>query len=177
MKWPSEPRGPEPDDTPPADAYEVARAIALRHLDRRDLTAVEVRNKLAAKGVDDEIAEAVVLRFIEAGLLDDRRYALRYAEARQSSRSVSRAVVRRELQRKGVDPDLVDEAASGLDDESEYRTARDFAERRARSLGRHPREVQYRRLGGALARKGFPPSLVHRVLGEVLSTSDPDTSG
>ena len=176
MKWPSEPSGPEPDDTPPADAYEVARAIALRHLDRRDLTASELRTKLVAKGVGDEIADAVVSRFTEAGLLDDRRYALGYAASRQSSRSVSRAVVRRDLTRKGVDPDLVDEVASGLDDESEYRTAREFAERRARSLARHPREVQYRRLGGALARKGFSPALVHRVLGEVLSAVDADDS-
>ncbi len=167
---------PEADDTPPADAYEVARAIALRHLDRRDLTSAELRDKLLAKAVPDEIAEAVIARFVEVGLIDDRRYALRYAESRQSSRSLSRRVVRRELQRKGVEADLIDEAASGLDDESEYRTAHEFALRRARSLTRHPRDVQYRRLGGALARKGFPPGLVYRVLGEVLGGSDVDTS-
>ena len=168
MKWPSE-RPADADDTPPADPYEVARAMALRHLDRRDLTVAELRAKLGARGVDEEVAEAVVGRFVEVGLLDDRRYAERYAVSRQSLRSLSRTSVRRELHRKGVDAEVVAEATASLDDESEYQAAHEFGERRLRGLARHPREVQYRRVAAALARKGFSPSLVHRVLAELMS--------
>ncbi|HET9129043.1 MAG TPA: regulatory protein RecX [Propionibacteriaceae bacterium] len=168
MKWPSEPPA-DADDTPPADPYEVARTLALRYLDRRDLTVAELKTKLGDRGVDDEVAEAVVRRFVEVGLLDDRRYAERYAVSRQSLRSLSRTNVRRELHRKGVDAEVVAEATASLDDESEYRAAHEFGERRLRGLSRHPRDVQYRRVGAALARKGFSPSLVHRVLGELLS--------
>lgn len=174
MKSPSEPAGDDTAEGPPADPYEVARTIALRHLDRRDLTAAELRDRLAAKGVSDDVADAVVARFTAVGLVDDRRYAVHYAQSRQASRSLSRAAVRRELQRKGIDPDLLDEATAALDDDAEYRTARAFAERRMRALEGQVREVRYRRLGAALARKGFAPGLVHRVLGEVLAVSDSD---
>ena len=150
--------------------------MALRYLDRRDFTAAELRAKLAGRGVADEVARAVVDRFGEVGLIDDRRYAERYAVSRQAARSLSRTSVRRELQRKGVDPEVVAEATAALDDDSEYAAAKQFGQRRLRSLGRYPREVQYRRVGGALARKGFSSTLVRRVLEELLSDVGDDAS-
>lgn len=149
--------------------------MALRYLDRRDYTEAELRAKLTGRGVDDDVAGAVLERFGQVGLVDDRRYAERYAVSRQALRSLSRSSVRRELQRKGVDPDIVAEATQALDDESEYAAASEFAQRRLRSVARHPRDVQYRRVGAALARKGFSPSLVHRLLGELLSGAGDDT--
>ena len=175
MKSPSEPPA-DADDTPPGDPYEVARAIALRHLDRRDLTEAELRAKLIGRGVDDAVADAVVARFGEVGLVDDRRYAERYAVSRQALRSLSRTSVRRELQRKGVDPDIVSEATAVLDDDSEYAAAHDLGRRRLRSVARYARDVQYRRVGAALARKGFAPSLVHRVLSDLMSDGSDESA-
>lgn len=152
-----------------ADPHEVARTIALRLLDRRDYTRAELAERLARREVPVEVAEAVLDRFEEVRLIDDQRYAERYAVQRQSARSLSRSAVRRELLGKGIDADLADEAIEAIDDDTERETALEFARRKARPMVGLPRDKQYRRLAGALARKGYSAGLVNATVSTVLA--------
>lgn len=154
---------------PPADPHEVARTIALRLLDRRDYTRAELAERLARREVPVEVAEAVLDRFEEVRLIDDQRYAERYAVQRQSARSLSRSAVRRELLGKGIEADLADEAIEAIDDDTERETALEFARRKARPMVGLPRDKQYRRLAGALARKGYSAGLVNATVSTVLA--------
>ena len=56
--------------------------------------------------------------------------------------------------------------------EDEYDAARALAERKVRTLQGLAREVQYRRLAGVLARRGFNGSLTARVIAEVLAADE-----
>lgn len=160
---------PEPtDDGPDSDPVAAAREIALRQLTVRARSRAELARVLARKHVPDDVAEVVLDRLVEVGLIDDAVFArdwLAAGERRQKSRRALLA----ELAEKGVDRDVIDEAVAELDSDRDYLVARGLAERKVRSLVGLEPQVQYRRLAGALARRGFAASVVAQVAREVLA--------
>ena len=149
---------------------EVAREIALRQLTVRARSREELRRAMAKRNVPGDAAEAVLTRFAEVGLVDDAAFARDWA-ASGRSRTRSRMMLRQELRGKGVDPDVIDEALddAGADDED---VAMAFARRKLRSLGGLDRRVAYRRLCGALSRRGFGASVVASVAAAALGELD-----
>ncbi|MFV0408009.1 MAG: regulatory protein RecX [Propioniciclava sp.] len=161
-----EPEGLGADDAP-ADPMGVAREIVLRQLTAKARTRQELADTLARKGVPDEAAQEVLTRFTELRLIDDASYAAAWVEGQQR-RMTSRRALRYELGQRGVDADTIDEALTGVDDQAEYQAALALAAKRGRATVRLPREVRYRRMVGALARKGFAAEVAHRAVHEVL---------
>lgn len=162
--------GPPPDETegPPADPVDVAREIALRQLTVRARTKEELRRSLARRHVPDVAVDEVVERFQEVGLLDDAAFARDWV-ASAGRRLRSRRVLGQELADKGVDRELIDEAMAEVTPEDEYRVALRVAQRRLPGLEGLDRPARYRRLAGALARRGFDAQVVARVVREVLA--------
>ena len=159
---------------PDADPEEVARGIVLRKLAVQARTRVELERALAGREVPEEAAASVLDRMTEVGLIDDATFAHDWVVSRQQRRHLSKMALRRELQTKGVDRDLIDDALTDVEGEDEHRAALDLARRRAGAMGGLAREVAYRRLGGMLARRGFSSSITSRVLAEVLDGTDDD---
>lgn len=156
---------PDSDD---ANPYTVAREIALRQLTVRARTRVELARALARKKVPEEVAISVLDRLAEVGLIDDAVFARDWLAA-GGRRQKSRRVLLGELAEKGVDRELIDEAAGELAAERDYEVARGFAARKATALAGLEPAVRYRRLTGALARRGFPASVVAQVTREALA--------
>ena len=161
----------ERDANADTDPEGLARTIVLRKLAARAQSRHELMQALVAKQVPDAVSESVLDRFQAAGLVDDAAFAADWVESRQGRRHLSAAALRRELQAKGVASDHIDAALSALDADDEYVAALDLARRRQRSMNHLPREVQYRRLGGMLGRRGFSHGASARVLAEVLGPS------
>lgn len=145
----------------------VAREIVLRRLTDRAHSRRELEQVLAKRNTDPAVAEQVLDRLAEVGLVDDRSFAQAWVSSRQQRKHLSRRALRDELTRKGVDDSVVDEALDELDADDEYRAARELAERKARSMAGLDPQVRWRRLGGALARRGFSAAVATRVLREV----------
>lgn len=119
------------------------------------------------KQIPDEVSAEVLDRYAELGLVNDQDFAHSWVESRQLRRTLSKRALSQELTRKGIDPETVSEAVDEVDDEAELAAARELASRKLRGLARYEPHVQHRRLTGALARRGFPSSVVRQVLGEV----------
>lgn len=153
---------------PDVDPEEVAREIVLRKLAVQGRTRVELERALQGRDVPEEAAAAVLDRLTEVGLVDDVTFAHDWVASRQQRRHLSRTALRRELQTKGVDRDVIDEALADVEGTDEHRAALNLASRRAATMGSLSREVAYRRLGGVLARRGFSASITSQVLAEVL---------
>lgn len=153
---------------PDADPEEVARTIVLRKLAAQARTRSELARALKTREVPEAAANAVLDRMTEVGLVDDATFAHDWVASRQQRRHLSRTALRRELQTKGVDRDLIDDALSGVEVDDEHRAALDLARRRAASMAGLERDVAYRRLGGVLARRGFSSSVTVQVVTEVL---------
>ena len=95
---------------------EKATSLALRFLSYRPRSESEVRRRLEAK-YPVLVAESVVQRLREQGLLDDTSFAQEWTRSRVSHRPRSAKAIRRELLGKGVDRDTAQAAVETLDDE------------------------------------------------------------
>ncbi len=142
-----------------------ASSAALRLLGHRARTSAELARALAERGFSPGAVDAVVARFLEVGLLDDWAYAREWARSRQEGRGLSTGSIRRELLGKGVPPECI-EAALAPCAANEEAAARGVLARSARRMSDLPSRVQARRLASALARKGFAPDLVMRLVRE-----------
>jgi regulatory protein len=151
------------------DPESVARAIALRMLTGAPRSRAELMAAMARKGVPTGAADAVLDRFTEVGLIDDAEYARMLVHARQSERSLARRAIGVELRRRGIDDDLAAEALGNVDDEDEERAARVLVRRRLASTRGLAAQTRSRRICAALGRKGYPLSLISRVMREELT--------
>lgn len=130
----------------------------------------------AAPPADPQDIDWVIQRLSAQGYLDDAQFARQFARARMVGGGVSRRRLQDELYRRGVGREVAAEAIDHtLDDAQldEYTAARDAARKRLRALASLDHAVLRRRLYGFLARRGYEPDVVSRVLREVLA-SDPE---
>ena len=127
----------------------------------------ELLAHLKTRGVEDDVAQAVVFRLQETGLVNDREFASAWATSRHSHKKLSKRIIAGELRQKGVTQEQIDEALDGIDDESEYRVALDLGFKKYNTMSRLEPDVQIRRIQSLLARKGFNFTIISRVLREL----------
>lgn len=171
-----EPQGLAERDDPPADPVAVAREIVLRRLALRDHTRAELEQALRGRGVPEDAVSRVLDRFAELRLVDDEAFATRWVEGAQR-RQRSRMGLRQELTAKGVDADIVREAVAGVSDDDEYAAALALAQKRAATCAGLPGPVRYRRVLGALARRGFGSGIAHRAVRAALGNVPGEGTG
>ncbi|GAB3247095.1 hypothetical protein GCM10027425_02780 [Alteromonas gracilis] len=169
----------EADLGPEADPESVARKILLDQLTGRARTRAELATKLAQRDVPDDIAEGLLDRFTEVGLIDDAAFARLWIEQRQEGRGLARRALAQELRRKGVDDETVRDALEERaedDPDAELEAARMLVRRKLRSVQGLDHDKAVRRLVGMLARKGHSSGVAFRVVREELDADlvDPD---
>ncbi|WP_370080914.1 recombination regulator RecX [Streptacidiphilus sp. MAP12-16] len=158
---------PDREDAPPgepADPAAQARALCLRLLTGSPRTRRQLADAMRKRGLPEEVAEEVLSRFEEVGLIDDAAFAGAWVESRHRGRGLARRALAMELRSRGVDNTVVAEAVSQLDPEQEADTARELVERKLRSTSGLDRQVRIRRLAGMLARRGYSEGLALRVV-------------
>ena len=118
------------------DPAERARAICLRLLTGTPRTRKQLADALRKREIPEEVAEEVLSRFEEVGLINDGAFADAWVESRHHGRGLARRALARELRTKGVDSALIDEAVGQLDSEQEED---DRARARRPQAALHPR--------------------------------------
>jgi regulatory protein len=154
---------------------ERARAICLRLLTGTPRTRKQLADALRKREIPDGVAEEVLSRFEEVGLIDDSAFAGAWVESRHHGRGLARRALAQELRTKGVDADLIDEAMGRLDAEQEEATARELVARKLRATRGLDRDRRLRRLAGMLARKGYSQGLALRVVRQALEEEGENT--
>jgi regulatory protein len=140
----------------------------LRKLAAQARTRHELAQALASRDVPEDVADQVLDRMESVGLVDDAAFARDWVESRQQRRHLSKSALRRELQTKGVDRDQIDQAVADVESDDELAAAEALAAKKLRTMDGLAREVQYRRLAGVLARRGFGSGVTSTVLSRVL---------
>ncbi|WP_217195874.1 recombination regulator RecX [Streptomyces buecherae] len=153
---------------------EQARAICLRLLTGTPRTRKQLAQALRQRDIPDDVAEEVLSRFEDVGLINDAAFAEAWVESRHHSRGLARRALARELRTKGVDSALIDEAVGQLDLEQEERTARELVERKLRSTRGLDRDKRIRRLAAMLARKGYSEGVALRAVRRALEEEGED---
>lgn len=154
---------------PPADPVDVARQICLNQLEYSPRTRAELAATLRRKGIEDDVAEQVLSRFTEVGMIDDALFAQMWVTSRHRGKGLAGRALSQELRRKGVADETAAEAVAAIDHDQELATARALVDRRLRSTAGLPTDARVRRLAGMLARKGYPAGTAFRVVREALA--------
>jgi regulatory protein len=172
--WTGEPPPDAAHEGPDADAESVARKILLDALTGQARSRRELRQKLAKKDVPAELAERLLDRFTEVGLVDDQAFARSWVESRQRSRGLARRALAQELRRKGVDDETARTALDDLAPEQEEAAARELVRKKLRALRGVDHATATRRLAGLLARKGYPAGMAFAVVRDELAQAGRD---
>jgi regulatory protein len=153
------------------DAPEVRRAqdLCVRLLSVRARSRTELRQAMARKEIEEEVAELVLGRLDRAGLIDDEAFAQEWVASRHGHKGLSRRALVNELRRKGVDDSVAAQAAAAVDEDSELERARELVRRKLPSVARVDDTTKLRRLVGVLARKGYAEGMAIRVVREELA--------
>ncbi|MEV5346035.1 recombination regulator RecX [Streptomyces achromogenes] len=157
------------------DPAERARAICLRLLTGTPRTRKQLADALRKREIPEDVAQEVLDRFEEVGLIDDGAFADAWVESRHHGRGLARRALARELRTKGVDSALIEDAVAQLDSEQEEATARELVARKLRATRGLDRDKRLRRLAGMLARKGYPEGMALRVVRQALEEEGEDT--
>ncbi|CCH78889.1 Regulatory protein recX (modular protein) [Nostocoides japonicum T1-X7] len=165
------PDGETPEDGAEqrGDPYAVARAIVLRQLTNAPKTREQLRQALARKGCPPDVAESVLDRMTEVGLVDDAAYAEMLVRSKQAGAGLARRALAHQLRTKGVDDDTAAAVLDDVDPAQERRRARELVDKRLRTLHGLDVTVQTRRLAGMLARKGYPGDVAYAVIRDALA--------
>jgi regulatory protein len=159
------PRAATPIPADPEEARKAAHAAALRLLAGREMSAARVRDRLVSRGFPEDVVEQTVQRLTGAGLLDDRRAAQAAARTLVTVRRRGRHRVGRELEQLGFSKELAQEVtASVLADADERAVLDKVVASKLRQRRPIPDPAAYRRLFGALLRRGFPADLIRAAL-------------
>lgn len=160
-----------------ADPEAVARKILLDTLTGASRTRKELSDKLAKRGVPDDLAQQLLDRFTEVGLVDDAAFARQWVESRHRSRGLAPRALAQELRRKGVDDVAAKEALEQIDETDQREAARALVDKKLRSMRGLDHQVATRRLAGLLARKGYAAGLAFAVVREALGDQSDDLDG
>ena len=135
-----------------------ALSKAARLLARRDLSEQGLGDELERRRIAPAARRETISRLLAAGAVDDERLATHRAGL-LAARGGGDALIRADLEARGLDPRLVDRALAGLDRE-DARAHRIIAAR-----GESPATARY------LARKGFGEDAVETAFGGYVAES------
>ena len=147
-----------------ADAFEAA----LGALDRKERTAHELALWLKGRGFGMADIEEALKRLFETEVLDDERFARRYAEDKRELAGWGPDRIREALLERGVPIDTVEEVLATDSHGDQIDRAREILIRRARPLednADRQRALEY------LARRGYDYEVAYEA---VRSASPPD---
>ncbi len=143
---------------------EEQRALQLAHaaLAARDRTVSELRSVLERKRVEPEAIEHAVAQLKATGLLDDARFAQRFADDKRVLERWGSERIERELHRRGVPPELVEAATRGQERGRELSAALQLL---AQRMPRPPANDRERdRAWRLLIRKGYEAELAYEAV-------------
>lgn len=147
---------------------------ALRLLGTRARSRREVQDRLESRGFADHDVSSTIARLDESGLLDDTEFAYEWVRSRHAYSARGRHALRRELKAKGVADEVVADAIATIDPDAERAIAYALADKKltfdAEDLADPAvRAKAFRRLSGALGRRGYPPEVITSVVKDVIT--------
>jgi regulatory protein len=144
------------------DEHSRGLELALRALNSRERSEGELRDFLDRRQVEPAVVEDVVAAVVAEGLVDDAGYARRFTEDRRLLDRWGNERIGRELERRGIKPELVDEALVGHGYDEELAVAVELLHRRC-SLpfdSDGERDKAWR----MLVRRGYDPEVAYSAV-------------
>jgi len=150
--------------------------LALQWLSLRELSARQLRQRLARREVPAEAIEAVIVRLQASGVLDESRMARAAARLETVVRGRGPARARQKLKSLGLSDRDVEQALDAALEDVDVATLLDRAleKRLRREKGDVRDAATVRRVVGSLVRQGFAPGAILARLRARGTTVDSD---
>jgi regulatory protein len=144
------------------DDRQRALERALKSISARERTESEVNAFLRRRGFEDGVIADVIRALREEGLVDDAGYARRFAEDRRLLDRWGNERIARDLERRGVERELVEQALAGHGHDDELAVATELLDRRFPLPfdGDRERDKAWR----MLVRRGYEPELAYSAV-------------
>lgn len=133
---------------------------ALKILRYHDRAVNELRQKLFRLGFEERLATEVVQELVDDNTLDDQRFVREFISDYTKLNPKGNRYIAHELKKRGVAPELIEEAIAARDEKA---LAREFLDRKFKNLDLNkPKDKQkiYRRMSA----RGFSPSVIFDLL-------------
>ena len=156
----------------PEEWDELARTLLLNKLTRGPRSKAQLARHLADREVPHEIAQSLLVRFEEVGLIDDATYAQAFARDRRASRGLAKSSLKRELSAAGISAQLAEAALEQFDATDDLELAISLVRKRWSSVSKLEWQARQRRLSGYLGRRGFSSA----AIGEAIKTVERESN-
>jgi regulatory protein len=149
--------------------YEKIMERAFRLLSYKPRSVAELRGRLLEKDwADEATVDRVIARLTELGYLNDEQLASSFATSRLTTKPVGRARLRRDLQRKKLSDQTVENALDGAyTEQSEEELIDRAVKKRLRLKGPPATREDAKKLFDYLVRRGFSYDLALRKIREI----------
>ncbi len=146
------------------DTQEVAYQQALKFLNFRQRSQVEVERNLKEHQFSEEVIAGVIDRLSNSGFLNDERFAQAWVENRNEFRPRGSNLLRMELRQRGLQDEAIESALQGIDEEElAYRAG----VKQSRKLDGLDRNQFRKKMYAFLARRGFNYEIISPVVERV----------
>ncbi|MEJ2744395.1 MAG: regulatory protein RecX [bacterium] len=153
--------------------YSKAMNAALRLLSFRPRTERELSSRLREKGFTLDVVDRVCGRLKGLGYVDDRQFAISWLKSFSGQKCRSAWVLKRELKKKGIAPELADTVVEeNFDGEDVFRAACDLARQRMSKASARDTDKAKARVQNLLLRRGFDYDFIRRVMAEIACTTE-----
>lgn len=154
-------------DSEQSEDFRRAKEAAYRFLTYKPRSRSELISRLEKKGFSKKIIGEIIKRLEEQKYVDDEAYGQAFASSLIQRRFLGREALRAELLKKGLDREVVERIIEeSYAERDEGAIAILALEKKWNSLKGRPLEIARRRASDYLRRKGFPFTIIKRVLSE-----------
>ncbi len=140
-----------------------AREYALRLLEYRERSEQEIKERMARKNYDERLIKNTIKSLKNHNLVNDRRFARMWAES-CLRRSYGRWKVRSDLNKKGIDEEIVEEVLrESYSKVDEVQIALALIQKKW-PFSKEEKNTLLRRVSDFLKRRGFPFEVIAEVI-------------
>ena len=140
----------------------LAKQRSIRLLTFRDRSECELKENLKKQGFDNDVADEAVLQLKAMGYVNDRLYAHKFISDRLKLKPKSKKALFYELQKKGIDTNLINEVLEDFElDESLF--AFRIAKKKYGKYNANDPQIQ-RKIVSYLFHRGFTYDIISDVL-------------
>ncbi len=144
---------------------EEALPYAVKLLASRSYSTRKLREKLRTRGYENDEIEMAIQKLTEKNLLNDLRFAEGFVRTRIETHPRGKIALVRDLVGRGIKGDTAKLAVNeNISTEQEFDLARELVRRKARQYENLDNDTRRRRLTTLLARRGFRPDTIYKIL-------------
>jgi regulatory protein len=159
------------------DSKAEAFQTALRILAASPKSQQEMARRLAQKGYSENVIGNTLQELQNQHLINDQQYAQDLVNRYVVGRPSGRRRIAFELKRRGIPPEICQDALQRITVEGEEDNARELAQARWQRYAALPRPARIKKVQDHLLRRGFDFDLIRRMMNTLGSEETYDENG